>query len=161
MPDGVPHSIIVTGLNGVPIVAERVVTSSAPNANVGIAATLGSPVAAPTWFLPGGGVTPERDEYVTLFNQSDGIVTFSVGALADGQILALEGLQDLEVPAGGRRSIRLSDHVGNREVLPIVVEASGPVVVERGLYRVGGRGIALSMGIPLAVDVVVPEPLEA
>mgnify|MGYP001234663275 CR=1 FL=1 len=161
VPDGVPHSIIVTSLNGVPVVAERVVTSSAPSSNVGISATLGSPVAAPTWFLPGGGVTPERDEYLTLFNQSDGITTFSVVALVGGQTLALEGLQDLEVPPGGRRAIRLSDHVGNRESLPVVVEASGPVVVERGLYRVGGRGIALSMGVPLAVGVVVPEPLGA
>ncbi len=41
-----------------------------------------------------------------------------------------------------------------------MVEADGPIVVERGLYRVDGRGISQSMGIPVAVDVVVPDPVD-
>ena len=77
-----------------------------------------------------------------------------------GSASSSQGLQDLEIPAGGRRTIRLSEHVQDREVLPLVVEADAPVVVERGLYRVAGRGISLSMGIPLAVDVFVPDPIE-
>lgn len=161
IPEGVSHSIIVRSLNGVPVAAERVVTASEPNTNLGVSATLGAPLAAPTWYLPGGGVTEERDEFLTLFNEStDRIVRFDVTGLADGQLLAFEGLQGLEIAPGGRRTIRLSNHVDNRERLPIVVEADGPVVVERGLYRVAGRGISLSMGIPLAVDVVVPDPVD-
>jgi hypothetical protein len=46
------------------------------------------------------------------------------------------------------------------EDLFVTVTADGPVVVERGLYRVAGRGSSLSMGIPLAVDVLVPDPIE-
>ncbi|MEQ1786425.1 MAG: DUF5719 family protein, partial [Acidimicrobiales bacterium] len=85
VPLGVGHSILVRSLNGVPVAAERVITSSAPNTNLGVSATLGSPVAAPTWFLPGGGVTDERDEYVTVFNLSpDSIARFSITALAAG-----------------------------------------------------------------------------
>ncbi len=51
-----------------------------------------------------------------------------------------------------------ADHVA-REDLPVVVTADGPVVVERGLYRIGGRGISQSMGIPLAGTTVVPQPV--
>jgi len=160
IPDGVAHSLIVRSLNGVGVTAERIVTSSAPNTNLGVGATLGSPLAAPIWLFPGGGVSAERDEFLTLFNDSTtDIARFSVTALADGQTLAVEGLQDLEIPPGGRRVIRLSDHSG-REDLPLVVEADGPIVVERGLYRVAGRGISQSMGIPLAVDVVIPDPVD-
>lgn len=160
IPDGVGHSLIVRSLNGVPVVAERVVTSSEPSSNLGIGATLGSPVAAPAWLFPGGGLSEERDEYLTLFNAStDDIARFSVTALANGQPLAVQDLQDLEIPPGGRRVIRLSDHT-DLEVLPLLVAADGPIVVERGLYRVAGRGIAQSMGIPLADDVVIPDPVD-
>ncbi len=159
IPYGVPHSILVHSLNGVPVAAERVVTSSDPNSNVGIGATLGSPVAAPTWLFPGGGISAERDEFLTLLNLSnDEAVTFSVTALADGQTLAVQGLQDVVLEPGARLSIQLSDHA-ERPDLPILLRADGPVVVERGLYRVNGRGISHSMGIPLAVDVLIPDPL--
>lgn len=160
IPDDVAHSLIVRSLNGVGVTAERVITSSEPRGNLGIAATLGSPVAAPTWVFPGGGVTDERDEFLTLFNASpDDIVRFSVTALADGQTIAVMNLQNVELAPGARRSIHLTDHVDNRESLPLVVTADGPIVVERGLYRVQGRGISLSMGIPLSVDIFIPDPL--
>ena len=159
IPDGVAHSIIVRALNGVPVTAERVVTSSAPNSNLGIGATLGAPVAAPTWLLAGGGVSSEREEYLTIVNASnDRVARVSIMALAGGQQIAVQGLQDLELQPGGRRSIRLSDRI-KREVLPLVVSADGPIVVERGLYRVGGRGISQSMAIPLAVDLVTLDPI--
>lgn len=159
VPLGVAHSLIVRSLNGVPVVPERVVTSSAPNSNLGVGVTLGSPLAAPTWLFAGGGVSDEREEYLTLFNVSnDDITRFSITALADGQTVAVQDLQNVEIPPGGRRVIRLSDHV-QREALPLVVSADGPVVVERGLYRVGGRGISQSMGIPVDVGVLIPDVL--
>jgi hypothetical protein len=160
IPTGVAHSLLVRSLNRVPITAERVITSSAPNNTLGVTATLGAPLAAPTWYFPGGGVTEERSEFLTLFNPSaDRAVQFSVTALAGGQTLALQDLQDIELPAGGRLSIRLRDHVDNRDSLPLVVTADGAVVVERALFRQSGRGMAQSMGIPLGVDVVIPDPL--
>jgi hypothetical protein len=157
----VAHTLLVRSLNGVPITAERVITSSAPNNTVGVSATLGAPLAAPTWYFPGGGLTDERSEYLTLFNPSaDHAVQFSVTALAGGQPLALQDLQGVDLEAGGRVSIRLRDHVDNRESLPIVVTADSAVVVERGLFRRNGRGMVQSMGIPLAIGIVVPDPLD-
>lgn len=161
VPVGVAHSTIVRSLNGVPVAAERVVTAGAPATNLGIGVTVGAPVAAPTWYLAGGGVSAERDQWITLFNASpDDIATFSVIALADGQTIAVQDLQGRELAAGGRLAIRLSDHI-DREELPLVVSADGPIVVERGLYRVDGRGISQSMGIPLAVDLFTPPPVSA
>jgi hypothetical protein len=156
IPADVPHSSIVRSLNGVPVTAERVVTAADPATNLGIASTLGAPVGAATWYFPGGGVSAERDQWLTLYNPSaDDIAVFSVTGLADGQTIAVQDLQDRELPPGGRLAIRLSDHI-DRESLPLVVTADGPVVVERGLYRIDGRGISQSMGIPLGVDLFVP-----
>jgi hypothetical protein len=161
IPPGVGHTVLVRSLNGVAVTAERVVTLSEPSSQLGVSATLGAPLAAPTWFLPGGGVTAERETYVTFFNASpDAAAQVDVSAMVDGQRRVLSGLQGLEVPAGGRRTVRLSEHVDDIEVLPLVIDADGPVVVERGLYRVAGRGVSQSMGIPLAVDVFVPDPIE-
>ena len=160
IPDGVGHAIVVRSLNGVPIAAEQVLTRTDRADNVGVGVTLGSPLAAPTWLLPGGGVGEERSEYISVFNPStDRPATFSVDAYADGERTPIEGLQDLEVAPGGHRTIRMNDHI-DLEVLPLVVTADQPIVTERGLFRRLGRGISLSMGIPIAEDVLVLDPLD-
>ena len=161
IPDDVDHSIIVRSLNGVPVAAEKVLTRSEPQRNVGVGVTLGAPLAAPTWLLAAGGTSTQRAEHVTLLNPStDHAITVRVVGFADGRTLPIESLQDIEIPPGGRRTIRMLDHVEKVEVLPLVVSADGPVIVERGLFRINGRGISLSMGIPVAEDVLVLDPLE-
>jgi hypothetical protein len=161
IPPGVGHSIIVRSLNGVAITSERVMTMSEPNETLGVSSTLGAPLAAPTWYFPGGGVTEDREEWITIFNASpDTVGHVDVTAVSGGESVALPNLQDIEIPAGGRRTMRLSNHVEDLEDLFVTVSADGPVVVERGLYAVAGRGSSLSMGIPLAVGVLVPDPLD-
>ena len=159
VPPGVGHSFIVRSLNGVAITAERVIIAS-QGSNLGVGSALGSPIAAPTWYFAGGGVIAgERDETLTLFNASnDEIVTFSVEVLAEGERLPLTDLQDREIPPGGRIAIRLAEHT-DRDSLALVVRANGPIVAERGIYRVNGRGISQSIGIPLAADIVVLDPI--
>ena len=106
-------------------------------------------------------MSDERAEHVTVFNPStDATARFSVDALDDGRTLVIESLQDLEIPPGGHRPIRLRDHV-DLEALPLVITADGPVVVERGLFRIDGRGISLSMGIPVAEDTLVFDPIDS
>jgi hypothetical protein len=159
IPDDVRHSMLVRSLNGVPVVAERVFTRSDSVVNVGVAAVLGSPVAAPRWLLAAGGVSDERSEYLSVFNaQPDADVTFTVNRLGDGELVPIEGLEDVPLPRGGRESLRLGSYT-DAESLPLVVTATGPVVVERALYRYRGRGISFSMAIPLAEDVLVFDPL--
>jgi hypothetical protein len=161
VPPGVGHALFVRSLNDVPITAERVSWGVEPAARLGVAASTGAPFGAPIWYLPGGGPTAERDELLTFLNLDvERSVTLDVTGLADGQTIPIQNLQGLEVAAGSRLVIRLGDHIA-REDLPVVVTAGGPIVVERGLYRIGGVGMALSIGIPLAEDVVVPDAVRA
>jgi hypothetical protein len=156
IPAGVGHSSYVRSMNGVPLIAERVVTAAKPAPRSGIGATLGSPVSASTWYFPAGGTSSTRDEFLTLANPSDkNTVRYRVTGLASGQPLAVEGLQDLELAPGTRVSIRVGDHV-QRDPLGLVVTATGPIVAERGLYRVGGGGLSQAMGVPLSSDAGPP-----
>jgi hypothetical protein len=155
IPAGVGLSAIVRSPD-VPVVAERAVAATEGAPRRGVATTLGSPLGARTWLFPGGGTSAERDEFLTLLNTSDTeAVTYSVTSPTAGQDLAIEGLQELTLEPGARISIRLGAHV-LREDLPLLVEASGPIVAERGLYRVGGDGMSQSIGIPAAGDAAVP-----
>jgi hypothetical protein len=160
IPAGVGHSSIVRSVNGIPVVAERAVAATQGASRKGVSTALGSPLAGPTWYFPGGGTSAERDEWITLFNESDDHkVTFSVTAMAGGQELAVQDLQGVEVAPGGRITIRIGNRI-LREDLPLMVTADGPIVAERGLYRGGGgKGLSQSMGIPLAVKTVVPARL--
>ncbi|MBW3557107.1 MAG: hypothetical protein KY454_09270 [Actinobacteria bacterium] len=148
VPRGVGHAAIVRSLNGVPVVAERSVAAAAPAPRVGTADTLGSPRTGRSWLLAAGGATDTLDEWVIVLNPGTVAATVSIQGLAAGQLLPVEGLQEVAVPAGRRVAVRLTDHV-KREDLALLVRATAPVVVERGLYRVGSPGLALSSGVPL------------
>jgi hypothetical protein len=157
---GVGHALFVRSLNGVAITAERVNTAVAPAPRQGVAATSGSPFGAATWYFAAGGPTAERDEYIVILNESAAKpLTYSVTGLAAGQTVAIQDLQAQSIAPGGRAVIRLGDKI-SREDLPLVITADGPMVVERGLYRIGGLGISQSIGVPLALDLVIPDPVD-
>jgi hypothetical protein len=159
VPVGVGHALIVRSLNQVPITAERVNTAADPAPRRGVGVTSGSPLGAPTWFFPGGGPTAERDEFLVLFNlDTDAPATFSVTGFSQGQTIAIQNLQSQAIPAGGRVVIRLGDHL-DRADGAVVVTADKAIVAERGLYPIGGTGMSQSMGIPLARDTVIPDPI--
>lgn len=160
VPDGVGHSLIVRSLNRVPVVAERVTAAVEPAARRGVGAVMGAPLGSPTWIFPGGGTSESRDEWLVLLNVSpDEEVTYRVTSPSGGRMIPLQDLQDVRLPPGGRAAIRLGDHI-EREDLPILVTASGPIVAERGLFAVGGRGLSQSMGIPFAQGAVVPDTID-
>jgi hypothetical protein len=157
VPAGIGHALIVRSLNGVPVAAERVNVGSDPSPHTGVTATTGSPFGAPTWYFAAGGPTDERDEFLVLFNVSaDQAVTFSVTGYASGQTIAIQGLQSQTLEPGARYVVRLGNHL-KREDLPLVIEADGPIVAERGLHRIGGGGLSQSIGIPLAEGIVIPD----
>jgi hypothetical protein len=159
VPAGVGHALIVRSLNGVPVTAERVNVGTDPAPRRGVTSTTGSPFGAPTWYFPGGGPTESRDEYLVLLNESiDTAVTFSVTGFASGQTIAVQDLQGQTIEPGARVVIRLGDKI-EREDLPVVITADGPIVAERGLYRIGGGGISQAIGIPLADGLVIPDPV--
>jgi hypothetical protein len=148
IPKGAAHSSTIVSLNGVPVVAERLLDAQPPAPRRGWASSLGAPVAHARWLLPLGEVSGNTDEWVVVHNPSPEPLTVSITALAGGQLLDVEGLQDLDIAPGERIAVRLGDHI-ERSPLPLLVEATGNVVVERDLYRVSGVGITTTMGIPL------------
>jgi hypothetical protein len=145
---GVAHSSTIRSLNGVPVVAERELDVRKPSLRRGWSSALGAPRAARRWAFPIGEANVNTDEWIAVHNPGAGKVTVSVYALANGQRLAIEGLQDLELGPAGRLALRLGDHI-SRTPLPIVVEATGPVAAERDAYAVGRIGISTIIGIPL------------
>jgi hypothetical protein len=148
VPAGVFHASTVLSLNTVPIIVERSLDARAPSPRRGWSSALGSPLARPSWVLPLGEVSGNTDEWLVVHNPSPTAVTVSVMALAGGQRVPVDGLQELPVGPGERLQVRIGDHI-ERSPLPLVVEATGDVVVERDLYRVTSVGITAIMGIPL------------
>lgn len=147
VPAGVAHSSTVTSDNGVRILAERETDVRAP-ARRGWSSSFGATRTATRWALAVGETSGATDEWIVVHNPGTAERRFSIVALAGGQLLPIEGLQDLRVPAAGRVAARLGDHV-QRGPLPIVVAADGGVVVERDLYGVGRTLVAATVGLPL------------
>jgi hypothetical protein len=147
VPRGVGHAATVVSLNGVPVVAERSVTATPPATRTGVADTLGATMLATRWVLAAGAATSTVDQVVAVFNPGPGAATFTIQALASGQLFTVETLQDIPIPPGRRVTVRLTDHLSRDDAF--LVSASSPVVVERGVYFVGSPGLALSAGVPL------------
>src|SRR4029450_11856571 len=112
-----------------------------PAPRTGFASTLGSPVASTRWLTAVGGTGEGESEFLVVLNPSlDSIARVSVATPAPSQVLAIDGLQDVEVQPGERLRVDLGEHV-NRDLLPLIVTSTQPVVVERDIFPiVGGIG---------------------
>ena len=147
IPSGVAHSAVVESTNSVPFVVERVISASPPSTHAGVSDLTGSPTGSAHWVFGAGAANDAQDEWLVAFNPGNAPTHLSVTAMLTGHVLPVEGLQQLEIGAGERLAMRLGDHL-TRGDLMLTLDADGPVVVERDLYRVGGPGISASLGIP-------------
>jgi hypothetical protein len=147
VPRNIGHAATVLSLNDVPVVAERSVSASAPASRVGVTDSLGVRGTATRWVLAAGSATATIDEWVMVMNPGPGDAKVTIQALASGQLLGADTLRDLDVPAGRRVAIRMTDHLSREDAL--LVRSTSPVVVERAVYLVGATGIALSAGVAL------------
>ena len=140
------HSIIVTSANGVPVVAERVTNLVADEGTRGISSLLGSRVAAASWLLAAGGTSDTVVEEVTVLNTGDQPASVQVSRLdADGFVPVGDAL---EVAAGGVVQLRVNDEIDEMP-MTLLVEADGPIVVERGLIFREEAGTSRQLGVPL------------
>lgn len=147
IPGGVAHRSVVRSANGVPVVAERV-QYAATESRRGISVTTGSPVEATTWFFAAGSAGEANDQWLNIVNLDTQVLAeVSVKAFAQGQLVDVSELQDVELPAGGRLDIRLGEHIP-RDDLSIVVVSTEPIVVERAMYRTADRGVSNTVGVP-------------
>ena len=148
VPRGVPHGATVRSLDAVPVVVSRTWAYSAPAPQGGRADTLGARRAATRWIFPAGGSAPGTVAYLIVANTGARAARVSVTGLVDGDAVALDGLQGLEVGAGRRLGVA----VPGREVgtpMPLVVTATAPVVVQRDVFLAGRAGMWAGVGIPL------------
>lgn len=163
VPAGIAHSAVVRSANGVPIVAERVLKSEGSSRN-GVSVTTGSPVESERWAFAAGATNDSSDEWLVLVNLDPQILAeVEVTAVAAGQLVPVADLQAISLEAGSRLAIRLGEKI-SRDDLSIVVTSSEPIVVERGLYRVGAdqRGMSNAVGVPAPEGLRIPaDPLDA
>jgi hypothetical protein len=147
IPKGVPHATTIRGLNGDGVVAERTI-DAAVTGRTGVAWTLGAQTPSRRWAFAAGAADDTVDEWLTVQNAGTRAVVLSVGVLSDGQAVGLEGLQSVTLPGHQRMAWRIGDRM-KRSATPLVVEATAPVVAERGLYFVKAPGTAMTAGIAL------------
>jgi hypothetical protein len=148
VPAAVGHSSTVRSINGVAVVAERELSGAAPSSRRGWSSMVGAPLAAERWLLAAGPGVDEVDERLVIFNPGPDSVRFSVGAQVDGRVVAVDQLGDVELGPVARRQIPLAE-LSDDPPVPLVVEATGPVVVERDLSPAVDPGITTLLGIPL------------
>lgn len=148
LPKGLFHAVTVRSANGVPVVVERSVDRAPPSSGTGFASAPGALVTSTRWLLVVGGAEDGLDEHLAFFNPGPTAAKVSVESLVDGTRSPVVGLTDLEVPAGGRKEMRVNDSV-KAPALSLVVSSSVAVVVERTLNRLGTPGTSTVAGIPL------------
>lgn len=143
IPAGVPHTATLTSVNGVPVVAARVITAvQAPvpgGTRSGVGQLLGGRLAAPDWLLPAALTDSGHQGHVVISNPGATAVGVRVAGL--GSSVGVER----SVPAGGRVDVTLPSGVGGA----LDVRATGPIYAEYDIYGAHG-GIGLSFGIPLS-----------
>lgn len=147
VPRGVPHSATVLSLDGVPVVVSRTLEFAGAAGPVGRADTLGARRAATRWLFAAGGPGESADEWLAVMNPGQAGGRFSVTGLAGGKATPVDGLKDIAIGAGRRAQVRLDDHITG-QALPVIVDSTVPLVVERS-YFVSGGGVWVGPGIPL------------
>jgi hypothetical protein len=156
VPRDVDHATVVRSRNGVPVVAERVLTFNRRSSG-DVAASTGSAFAARSWTFAtlGGGDRPASR--LVAYNPGSQAARLSVTGLLGGRQVALDGLGGIEVAAGGQSPIELPDDIRGTEVA-LVVEAGAPVVVERLVATAGGLYQSAGPGLPAADTAVALSP---
>lgn len=150
VPSGDAYDLTVRSTNGVPVVAERVVTDTSPSPREGIAESFGAPQPARSWLVGVAAVDRREDTLLQVADPGPSALEVSVTALEAGRRVVLDGLADVRIGAGGHVVIDLA-RVVERFDGSLVVAGSAPVVVGSDLFgRNGQRGVALSLGMPLA-----------
>jgi hypothetical protein len=150
IPKDVGHALIVTVSNSVPVAVARTIDVGIPSARSGYISDIGSTSAAEHWGFAAGGTDAGHDEWISIINEAPRAVAVEVTTIENASMLTLPGLSRLQIPRGARRVFRLGPDNDGRAEMPLIVNASGPVVVERTTYRLGGTGASANMGVVLS-----------
>lgn len=119
VPRGVDHVTVIRSLNGVPVVAERVLERDGA-----VEAVPGAVFAATTWTV---GATTRATTLVVANPDPDAPATLSITAAVGNRSSPAEW-RDLQVPAGGQLTVPL--RAATEGAGTLIVHATSPVVVE-------------------------------
>jgi hypothetical protein len=169
---GVGHATVVRSTNGVPVVAERIMThagerdgeddqdeeSSEGDDRTGdIAAGPGAVVAAHRWAFPSAFDSAGlRSRFVVFNPDSERSARVTLLAVVNGREAEVDDARDVDVPPGGQVGLD-GDAAGSAWV----VESGAPVVVERVVLGEDGVRLAAGVGIPSGDGAVSLERLDA
>jgi hypothetical protein len=148
IPKDVGHAVTVRSINGVGVVAERTIDATQQGKRTGVAITLGGRAAALRWAVAAGQADDSVDEWLVFQNPGVQPAKVSVFLEADGHRQPINGLQGLDVAPGARRAVKVNDSI-KRDATPMVIEATGGVVVEQDLYRWKTTGMSMLMAVQL------------
>jgi hypothetical protein len=140
IPAGVPHTATVVSVNGVPVVAARVVTANKATVTggstlTGLGQMLGERVAARRWIVAATATDSSHPGQLVVENPGTGALSAAVAGLGP--------TAPLSVPPGARAAVPVPNGVNG----PLLVTAPGPVYVEFDLFGTGG-GYSITTGVP-------------
>jgi hypothetical protein len=147
IPPGVGHAAELQSLNGVPVVAERTLTATAPSPWYGLGEIPGATLIADQWLVPSTQTDRAHDGWLYLYNPGRAPVNGVLAGLDNGRTV---GFRHITVGAGKRVSIHLNPLSTRSLTMPLTVDMSGPVFVEADFYGAQGTpGLNLSLGVPV------------
>jgi len=148
IPKDVAHAVTARSVNGVGIVVERTIDAAPASHRNGLSVMPGALVAANRSAFAAGQSDDQVDEWIVIQNPGNRSATVSLTVLAGGMPTTDPSLQNIEIPAGQRRAVHLTEVI-KLQATPLVIESSVPIVVERDLFRTKGFGTAMTTSIPL------------
>jgi hypothetical protein len=141
-----PHRIELQSVNGVGYVGELVIDSSAKAGAAGVSAIFGNPSGAYQWWLADGATDAGKAMALVVANVSGAPVHVSPTEITIGGQVPLGQPGGFDIGVGQAITVDLTAAQPSRTSLPVVVDANGPVVVER-VRSVGGAGLDRSLAV--------------
>jgi hypothetical protein len=158
VPEGVAHAAVVRSLNGVPVVAERVVLGGDEAVQPGVGYTVGAPVAAGQWLVPVASVDGASAAAIIVFNPSaTDLATVSLRALDEGRGGGIGAVDEIAIPPGGRAVVDLSEDDLARARLSVEVTSDAPVVVETRFGFDGADDLSYLIAVAVRPTIGLPE----
>jgi hypothetical protein len=164
IPTGVTHSLTVRSENGVPVVAERMLSAGGEEAPyIGTAASTGSPVASERWAFATGPSAEDESGRLVVTNPGTEPVDVELAAFGDGDSTPVGADADggdtsaFTLEPGARREVVVEDLDDDQRSLEVT--ATGPVVAERRVFATSSEevllGTSVAVGIPLRQGLVL------
>ena len=148
---GITYAAHLISTNGVPVVAERSVTATAPSSMRGLGTLLGQAQPADYWLLPGTSAmapTKHRGQvWLEFVDPGSKGAVLNLEALRGGSLAQTVGIPPLALRAGDRTAVELPAGMAD---VALVVKSSQPILVEDDAWGVRPQtGINLSPVVAL------------